>query len=158
MDNPFSQVRTHGRRLPSGRMTTVRKHRRKNNYSESPFSNNKGIFHLPIKTGIIVPSTQNTDKPISNEQFEKRILETRQFLANTNGGFTSVRAVGGFTDEKGQLVKEDVVVVESFTTKDNFVKNKPVVRKFLSRKGKEWKQESIGYEYETDLYYVDSKK
>jgi len=153
----FSQVKTHTRRLQSGRTTSVKKHRRKNN-GNNPFPSGRNVFHLPIRTGIIVPSTKNTDKPISNKEFQKRVTETRQFLSNTNGGFTSVRAVGGFTDEKGNLVKEDVVVVESFSTKDNFVKNRPKVRKFLRRKGKEWKQESMGYEHETDLYYIDSKK
>lgn len=154
----FSQVKRHPRKLSSGKTITVKHHRRQKNRFDTPFPNRKGTFHLPIRTGIIVPSTKDTDKPISKEQFNKRISETRQFLSDTNGGFTSVRAVGGFTDKKGNLVKEDVVVVESFSTKDNFVKNRPNVRNFLMRKGKEWKQENIGYEFEDDLYYVDSKK
>ena len=154
----LGNVKRHSRTLSSGRTITVKKHQRKQSVSQSPFPSRKGIFHLPIRTGIIVPSTSNTDKRISKEAFDKRVEETRQFLSNANGGFTSVRSVGGFTDSKGNLVKEDVVVVESYATKKDFIRNRPKVRKFLKMKGKEWSQEAMGYEHEHDLYYVDSKK
>lgn len=152
----FSNVKKHKRTLSSGRTISVKQHRRTRN--KLPFQSRKGLFHLPVRTAIIVPSTSDTDKKISNTAFQKRVNQTRKFLADTNGGFTSVRSVGGFTDKNGKLVKEDVVVVESFTTKKDFVANRPKVRKFLVKKGKEWKQESMGYEYEDDLYYVDTDK
>lgn len=149
-----SLVRSHSRRLPSGKTIQVKQHRRNNN---SPFPNKKGIFHLPIRTAIIVPSTTNANKPVSKKEMNRRIKETRKFLSDTNGGFTSVKAVGGYTDSKGRVIKEPVMVVESYATKKAYLKNRKKVRRFLERKGKRWKQEAMGYEHENDLYYVDKK-
>lgn len=111
---------------------------------------------MPIRTAIIVPSTTNKDEKISRADFQKRINETRAFLSRKNGGYTSVRGVGGYVKQDGGLVKENVAVVESYTTKQDFVKNKKAVESFLKRKGREWGQESMGYEHEDDLYYVDA--
>jgi hypothetical protein len=85
------------------------------------------------------------------------VKETRKFLSDTNGGYTSVKAVGGFTDAKGKVVKEPVIVVESYATNKGYKKNRRKVRRFLERKGSAWKQEAMGYEHENDLYYVDKK-
>lgn len=150
-------VRTHQRTLPSGKKILVKRHKR-NLQSNAPFMKRKGVYHLPIRTAIIVPSTSDTNKPISSKAMARRVKETRQFLAETNGGYTSVRAVGGFTDEKNRLVKEPVVVVESYATKKGFKQNRMKVRKWLENKGSKWKQEAMGYEHENDLYYVDSRK
>ena len=154
----MGNVKSHSRTCKSGKVCTVKKHNRKMNGSLKPFEGVKGVFHLPIRTGIIVPSTSDTSKKISQDKFLDRINETRKFLSNANGGFTSLKAVGGFTDKDGKLVKEKVVVVESYATKEDFRKNRPKVVKFLRKKGKEWKQEAMGYEHEDDLYYLDTKK
>jgi len=152
-------VRTHSRTLPSGKTTTVKKHTR--GYKPAnppPFTNKKGIFHLPIRTAIIVPSTSNTDEPISQAEMNRRVEQTRAFLSKVNGGYTSVKAVGGYTDDKGNVVKEPVVVVESYSERNNYVESRKKVRQYLESRGKAWKQESMGYEHENDLYYVDSRK
>ena len=151
-------VQAHSRRLPSGRTTKVRQHRRGYSpASRKPFSKAKGIFALPVRTAIIVPSTTDKNKPVSKAEMAKRVEDTRRFLNDTNGGTTSVKAVGGYTDNKGNVIKEPVVVVESYATRKGFVKNKKKVRRYLEQKGKAWKQESMGYEHENDLYYVDQK-
>jgi hypothetical protein len=114
------------------------------------------VFKLPVRTAIIVPSTSNTDKRVSRQEFQRRINEVRKFLAEKNGGYTSVRATGGYVTKGGKLVKENVAVVESFAEAKTFRKNRRVVQGFLKRKGREWGQESMGYEHEDDLYYIDT--
>lgn len=151
-------VRTHSRILPSGRTTTVKTHTRGYKPADlRPFPNKKGIFKLPVRTAIIVPSTTSKSKKISQEAFDRRVEETRKFLSAINGGYTSVKAVGGYTDKDGRVIKEPVIVVESYAKRKAFMANKGRVRKWLELKGRSWGQESMGYEHEDDLYYVDSK-
>lgn len=151
-------VKSHTRTLPSGKTTTVKRYTRTGFSAATPFKSKKGLFHLPLRTAIIVPSTKAKSRKISNREYQSRIMATRRFLSKTNGGYTSVKAVGGFTDNEGNLIKEDVAVVESYTTKPDYRNNREKIRDWLEDKGKEWGQESMGYEYEDDLYYVDSEK
>ena len=151
-------VRSHQRVLPSGRTITVVKHSRTGFTTRQPFKSKKGLFHLPLRTAVIVPSTKDKSKPVSSKEYQSRVLATRRFLSNTNGGYTSVKAVGGYTDNKGNVIKEDVVVVESYSTKQNYRQKRERIRNWLEQQGREWGQESMGYEYEDDLYYVDTDK
>ena len=118
-----------------------------------PFKPMPDSFHLPIETAVYVPSTKEKDKPISKKEYAKRVTQTRKKLSNMLGGYTSVKAVGGFTDEKGKVIEEPITKVTAFATKDAYNKNRKEYASFLKKKKKDWKQESIGMEYEGDLYY-----
>ena len=71
---------------------------------------------------------------------------------------TSSGKTTSYTDKNGKVIREPVVVVESFSSRKNFVESRKKVRGYLESRGKSWKQESMGYEHEDDLYYVDSKR
>ena len=121
----------------------------------------KRIFHLPIKQTVIVPSTSGiiSQKTISKTQMNIRVNDVRRFLSKNFGGYTSVKATGGFILLKnGKLVKEKVVKVTSFSTKGNFKQFRPIVIKQIGIWGNKWKQESIGYEYEGDLFIITPPK
>lgn len=112
------------------------------------------LFPLPIQTAIVIPSTNDVNKPISSNMMKKRVDETRKFLSQSFGGYTSVQGVGGFTTKKGDLVKERVNVVTAFSTYEAFENNKEKFVKYALDKKKEWGQESIGVIIENDLYFV----
>lgn len=122
--------------------------------STHPLMSDKGVFHLPVRTAILVPSTTKKNKRVSGKEYTHRVRETRQFLAKTNGGYTSVSATGGYVSKEKGLIQEPVAEVVSYSKRADFKKNRPTVRKFLKKKGKAWGQESMGYEHEDDLYYV----
>jgi hypothetical protein len=65
--------------------------------------------HLPIETAILVPSTSHRTR-ISDDEFEKRILETKKFLADNFGGYSAIIETGGWFE----------------TTKDHKRTTKPV--------------------------------
>ena len=112
-------------------------------------------FSLPIEQAVIVPSTEDADKTISQSELNKRVKETQKFLAQTFGGFTSTKATGGyFSDDKNKIIEEKVVVVTSFSGSDDFKVKQAELMGWIGRKQKQWSQESIGYELEGDLYYV----
>ena len=115
----------------------------------------KSIFHLEVEQSVLVPSTKQADKPISQTQMNKRIADVRQYLSKQFGGYTSVKGMGGYySDTKKKLIKEQVVKVTGFAQAKEFKKKKPQILQQLSQWGKKWGQESVGYEHEGDLYYI----
>jgi|TARA_R100000049_G_C1942034_1_gene86353 hypothetical protein len=120
----------------------------------------KRTFHLPIRQSVLVPSTSGIkeQKRISNDKLKKRVNNVRKFLSKRFGGFTDVKATGGFVLRNGKLVKERVVKVTSFATKKDFKKHKSSVLKKVSTWGKKWKQEAVSYTNEGDLFIIEPKK
>lgn len=123
--------------------------------SRAPFHKKDIDMQFNIRTAILVPSTQHGSEKISNAEHQKRIEETRAFLAKKYGGYTSVNATGGYIDSNGKLVKEPVAEVVAYTNQKLFDEHKGEVEHFLAAKRGEWTQESIGYEYDKNahLYY-----
>jgi len=113
----------------------------------------KDIFHLPIEQAILVPSTKQANKPVSNPEFNRRVAEVRKYLSKEFGGYTSVKGVGGYySDDKKRLIKEKIAKVTGFSQKKDWNQKKILAQ--LSKWSKKWGQESMGYEHEGDLYYV----
>jgi hypothetical protein len=120
-------------------------------------SQRKGIDFYPVEQAVYVPSTKNIKYPISRKQYNKRVDEVRDYLSDRFGGYTSIRGIGGYKMGK-RLVKENVVKVVSFSTRKDFREHKPELIKKLKSWGKKWGQNSMGYEYEGDLYYFPKAK
>jgi hypothetical protein len=120
----------------------------------------KRTFHLPVQQSIIVPSTSGVkeQRNISQAEMNKRVNNVRTYLSNKFGGYTSVKATGGFVLRNGKLVKEPVVKVTSFATKQAFKKNEADVVKQVGVYGRRWKQESVSYVNEGDLYIIEPPK
>jgi hypothetical protein len=115
------------------------------------------MFHLPLELAVYVPSTQDVDEVISEDELNARVNEVSKYLASTFGGFTKSERVGGFMTSKSELVTEDVVPVVSFATKEDYQANKNKLVEKLSEWARKWGQEAIGFEFEGDLYYVPQK-
>ena len=120
----------------------------------------KRTFHLPIKQAVIVPSTSGVkaQKRISQKQLIKRVNNVRRFMSKRFGGFTDVKATGGFVLRNGKIVKERVIKVTAFATKKDFKKHKQEVIRQVGSWGKKWKQQSVSYEHEGDLFIIEPKK
>lgn len=121
-----------------------------------PKSERKKSMYLPVENVVYVPSTygEKDQKKISKAEMDSRVAEVKRFLSNNFGGYTSVKATGGYVIRDGKVVNEKVVKVTSFSTKKDFKKNKLKLFNQIGKWGKDWKQESVGYEHEGDLYYI----
>ena len=122
---------------------------RKRNKLTAPLSNQS--THLPIQVAIVVPSTKEKSKPLTDTGFKKRVETTAKEFSERFGGDTSIKGKGDYTSN-GKLIREDVVVVESSMTKKDYLKNKKEIENFIKEKQKNWGQESIGYRFEDDFY------
>ena len=113
-----------------------------------------GAFTLELEMAVYVPSTTVADQIISKTLFQKRIQEVEKYLSKLFGGYSSNAVEGGYVSQEKGLIKEDVAKVTAFGTEDAIKKNfKPLMRQ-ISKWCEAWGQESMGFEFEGDLYYV----
>ena len=113
--------------------------------------------HLPIETAIVVPATEHHTR-ISDDEFEKRILETKKFLSDTFGGYSAIQETGGWFEKtkngKKILIKEPVVKVVSFAKPKDYLAHRRKLYNYLKKKKKDWKQKAMSYEQEGDLFFI----
>lgn len=108
-----------------------------------------------VKIAIYVPSTYDINKRINQKRFKKRVKGVVTFLRRKLGGSTTIKATGNYkSDELKKSVSENVAKVEAFTTRERYYKVDEDIEKFLNKKRKEWKQESLSYEYDNSLHLV----
>jgi hypothetical protein len=119
----------------------------------------KATFELPLELVVYVPSTTTADKKISDKEFDSRIDYVETYLSDLFGGYSATEVEGGYvSDEKG-LIQEDVMKVTAFGQVDNFEDKFNQLLHQVKIWCEEWGQESIGFEFEGDLFYInkDSK-
>jgi hypothetical protein len=109
---------------------------------------------------VYVPSTTDVGTKISEKELEGRVDLVKNYFAELFGGFTETEADGGYKSNDGRIITEDIVKVSVFATSDDWENKEQEVVDKIKSWAKEWGQESIGFEYEGDLYYIDevSKK
>jgi len=74
------------------------------------------------------------------------------------GGFTQVTGKGGYyLSEDKVVIKEPVAKVTSFAEQDAFFEKRKELLKWIKEKQVEWGQDSIGFEFEGDMYYFDQR-
>ena len=114
--------------------------------------------YLPMEQTVYIPSTDKTQRPITESEMQKRVNAVDRFLSKKYGGFSSIKVQGGYVmtegAEKGKLVKEKVIKVTAFATKEAFEKHKRDLFVQLEKWRSKWGQESLGYEIEGDLTYL----
>jgi len=114
-------------------------------------------FELPMEMAIYVPSTDKANVIISKKEYQNRVEEVERYLSDLFGGYSAVSVDGGYvSDEKG-LIQEDVTRVATFGSTENFEsKFTKIVNKVVDWCNN-WGQESMGFEFEGDMFYIDKK-
>jgi len=116
----------------------------------------KGAFELPMELVIYVPSTKEANQIIPKSELQQRVKSVKTYLSNLFGGFSSSPIDGGYVSEdknKG-LIEEDAVKVTAFATKEALESNMDAFLAKVKKWCAQWSQESIGLEFEGDLFYV----
>jgi hypothetical protein len=114
-------------------------------------------FELPMEMAIYVPSTDKANVIISKKEYQNRVEEVERYLSDLFGGYSAVSVDGGYvSDEKG-LIQEDVTRVATFGSTEDFEsKFTKLVNKVVDWCNN-WGQESMGFEFEGDMFYIDKK-
>ena len=108
-------------------------------------------IEAPYEVKVYVPSTA-IDKPVTEREFRKRIMETQEFLSTLFGGFTTLQAQGGYMSDVEGLITEPVVVVATWASQQDYADRLEDLEEFLRVKRTEWQQEVIGFEFENDFF------
>lgn len=112
---------------------------------------------LDTRLVVYVPSTYY-DKKISDREFNERIKETANYLTRLFKGTTRFRARGTYEGDKTKVVEERVSTIESYATKESWEKHRGEFYDWLHKKRVEWGQESLAFEKETDMTFIEEKK
>jgi hypothetical protein len=125
------------------------------NSGEQPFKEMpKNTYELPIEQAVYVPSKDKFGHKLPSKLVKREVEDTKQKLTDWFGGESAVKVAGRYKKENGEIIKEPVVKVTSFATKEDYAKYNIALEKWLSNKPKEMNQDSIGYEFEGKMYYL----
>jgi hypothetical protein len=113
-----------------------------------------GAFHLPIECVVYVPSTTAKSSPIGDEEFRGRVDETAGVLVDLFGGCRESTARGRYRDHDGNLIVEQVAVVTGYGKVEDYTGKRQRFLEWLVDAKARWGQESIGFEFEGDLWYL----
>ena len=114
-----------------------------------------GNGHGIVKQSIIIPSTKEKNLPISKEELNIRVNKVAKFLSEKFGGFTEIKANGGWTSDDGEIIKENNVQLISYSNIDTWTKeNQREMIDFIRNICKEWSQDAIAYEIEDDMFFL----
>lgn len=125
-------------------------------YAPNPFSKMpKGAKKLPVASAIYVPNTDKSGKRIAETEFRKRIKETEKKLLELFGGHSTDEIDHGeYLTKKKKVISEKVSKVSCFSNLKEYNKHRKELENWLMKKKREWNQDSIGYEFEGDMYYL----
>ena len=111
------------------------------------------LIKLSCSVKLLIPSTQNVDVEISDQEFEIEVENALVFLGNLFGGSTGSDAVGTWVSSSG-LVKEKVKSIESFCSSDDLNKYIDDVIDYSILLKKRMNQEAIALTVNNELYFV----
>lgn len=111
----------------------------------------KGLFSLDHNIKIYIPSTIDIDKTVDTS---KHITEGLNLFSSLFGGATKYDAVGAWSSQTRGLVTENIIVIESYATKEQAVAGLDGVVKFAGKLKTELRQEAISLEYDNKLYFI----
>lgn len=91
---------------------------------------------------------------IGEEEFRARVEETAGVLVDLFGGCREATARGRYRDQDGNLIVEEVTVVTGYGTAEDYTGKRQRFLDWLIDAKARWGQESIGFEFEGDLWYL----
>lgn len=112
-------------------------------------------FWLDTEAQIYVPSTTDVGEPISDEEFRERIRNVQDEFTQKFEGTTTFLGEGTYISDDNEFIEEDVAIVEVHMTEEDWEDNKRKILRWLEDKQDEWEQESISFELEGNLTFIE---
>lgn len=105
------------------------------------------VANLPVQIAVAVPSTQG-DQQMGKSKFEDRIEDVKRWFSETFGGATTIHASGDYVGEDGELVEEEVGVVEAAMSKSAYLENYEDFGARTENAQQSWGQDTVYYRVE----------
>lgn len=111
--------------------------------------------NFPVCSSVYVTNTDKHGKKVLDKVFKQRIKQVEDMLLKLFGGHsTDYIEHGEYLSKNHKLVSEKVARITVFSTVKIYKKHQQILKKWLLQKKRSWNQETIGYEFESDLYYI----
>lgn len=111
-------------------------------------------FSLGSKIALYVPSTQNGNGNLAEEDRQELLRNIVGQFAELFGGATILEARGAWKSSELGLIVEDVSIVESYSTADVLDSNLATVYGIALELKRELQQEAVSLELGGHLYFV----
>lgn len=112
---------------------------------------------LDHKVEIYVPTKKGNGDSIPTQLWEQWVKPVRTAFANLFGGYTSLRAVGGFvSQEHGKFIEEDIVIVYSYCTEKQLRDGRAAVFGLARKLKFALVQECIAIVFDGEMEFVGS--
>ena len=111
----------------------------------------KNLIELSSNVKIYVPSTIDVDKTIDTAQYVDNTLKK---LSKAFGGATSYNALGCWESAEKGLIKEHIIVCESFCSQSQLEREIDNIIEYCEDLKRVLKQEAISLEVNNKLYFV----
>ena len=110
----------------------------------------KSLIELDSNIKLYIPSNSN-GKEFDNSKYVDNALS---YFSGIFGGSTSYEALGCWVSNTGKLIKERVIIVQSFCQEKQLKANIEPVIDYAEKLKKELNQEAISLEVNNKLYFV----
>jgi hypothetical protein len=112
----------------------------------------KNLFKLSHKVSLYVPTKDKNNIDLPAELIQKMIDITALKFSEVNGGATSTEALGYWKSLAGELIKEKVVVVFSYS--NNLEKSIEAAIETGEQLKEMANQDAISLEVNNELYFI----
>jgi hypothetical protein len=112
----------------------------------------KNLFKLSHKVSLYVPTKDKNNIDLPAELIQKMIDITASKFSEVNGGATSTEALGYWKSLAGELIKEKVVVVFSYS--NNLEKSIEAAIETGEQLKEMANQDAISLEVNNELYFI----
>jgi hypothetical protein len=112
----------------------------------------KNLFKLSHKVSLYVPTKDKNNIDLPAELIQKMIDITASKFSEVNGGATSTEALGYWKSVAGELIKEKIVVVFSYS--NNLEKSIEAAIETGEQLKEIANQDAISLEVNNELYFI----
>jgi hypothetical protein len=112
----------------------------------------KNLFKLSHKVSLYVPTKDKNNQELPAELIQKMVDITASKFSEVNGGATSTEALGYWKSVAGELIKEKVVVVFSYS--NELEKSIEVAIETGEQLKTMADQDAISLEVNNELYFI----
>jgi len=112
----------------------------------------KNLFKLSHKVSLYVPTKDKNNQEISQELIQNMVNLTATKFSEVNGGATSTEALGYWKSVAGELIKEKIVVVFSYS--NNLEKSIETAIETGEQLKEMADQDAISLEVNNELYFI----
>lgn len=112
----------------------------------------KNLFKLSNKVSLYVPTKDKNNQELPAELIQKMVDLTASTFSQVNGGATSTNALGYWKSVAGELIKEKIVVVFSYS--NNLEKSIEAAIETGEQLKEMANQDAISLEVNNELYFI----